>query len=337
MDETVAEILSSAIGAPVDLARSPYRLGGGFWAQIWAVDLTGAPHPFDQPLVLRVMPDRIASLRETVVQKTIADTGFRTPRAHASGVTPGHGEAYIVMQRITGQTPLGGLRLGPELLKLPALLRRLPTMLATTANTLHAIDPDILRTAFVDAGIDQPTAGHPFRPGLDRAVRDCPTAGFGEFVRWLDDNKPEPRPEVICHGDLHPLNVVIDDHDATWLLDWTTATVAPKEMDIGLTAGLLRCAPIAVPRPLSPIVAWLTNRLAEAFINEVAANAAIDRAAVNWWEALQHGRCLAELAHGRLHADGVVGPGHPFETSVDAMRHRLRQLTGITITPPVRV
>ncbi len=49
-----------------------------------------------------------------------------------------------------------------------------------------------------------------------------------------------------------------------------------------------------------------------------------------------HGRCLAELTHGRLHADGVVGPGHPFETTAVAMQRRLRQLTGITITPPLR-
>ena len=81
----------------------------------------------------------------------------------------------------------------------------------------------------------------------------------------------------------------------------------------------------------------MSNQLAESFISTVETTAVVDRAAVDWWEALQHGRCLAELAHGRLHGDGVVGPGHPFETSVDAMRRRLLHLTGVTIIPPPRV
>lgn len=94
--------------------------------------------------------------------------------------------------------------------------------------------------------IQQRPTNNPFRSGLEIAMLDCPSAGFAEFVRWLDDHTPGSGPDVICHGDLHPLNVLIDDRGSTWLLDGTTATIAPKEMDIGLTAGLLRCAPIVV-------------------------------------------------------------------------------------------
>lgn len=335
--EAVAAIISTTVGAPVELSGTPHRLSGGFWAQIWAVELAGAPAPFDRPIVLRVMPDRAAGIREAVVQRTIADTGFLTPPVLASGVAPELGEAYIVMERVDGRTPLGGLRLGPELVALPRLLRRLPTMLAATANALHAIDPDLVRAALVEADIESRLTNNPFRSGLEIAMLDCPSAGFAEFVRWLDDHTPDSGPDVICHGDLHPLNVLIDDRGSTWLLDWTTATIAPKEMDIGLTAGLLRCAPMAVPKLLRPIVWRITNRLAESFINAIGTATSVDRNAVDWWEALQHGRCLADLVHGRLHADGVVGPGHPFETSADAMRRRVQQLTGVTITPPRRV
>lgn len=336
--EAIAAVISAVAGSPATLAGVPQRLSGGFWAQIWGFDLADTmPVPFNRPMVLRVMPDRTAGIREAVVQRIIAETGFPTPRVLASGTAPGLGEAYIVMERIHGRTPLGGLRLGPELLGLPKLLRRLPTMLAATANALHAIDPDVMRTALEDAGVGSRVSNNPFRLRIESAVIECPSAGFAEFVRWLDDHAPDPGPQVICHGDLHPLNVLIDDGGTTWLLDWTTATIARKEMDIGLTTGLLRCAPIAVPKLLRPVVERITNRLAESFINEVGTTAVVDRAAVDWWEALQHGRCLAELVHGRLHADGVVGPGHPFETSVNAMRRRLQQLTGVTITPPLRV
>ena len=329
--------VSAIVDSPVTLCGLPQKLTGGFWAQIWGVELTAAPPPFDQKMVLRIMPNLEAGLREAVVQRTVADSGFSTPQVLASGVASGLGEAYILMERIDGRTPLGGLRLGPEVLGLPKLLRRLPILLAETANALHAIDPDLMKTALDKAGVESRVSIHPFRARIDMAAIDCPSAGFNGLIQWLDDHVPIAGPNVICHGDLHPLNLLIDDHHTTWLLDWTTATIAPKEMDIGLTTGLLRCAPIATPQLLRPVVVRITNRLAESFITTVATSVAVDRVAVDWWEALQHGRCLADLVNGRLHAGGVVGPGHPFETAAVAMRRRLEQLTGVTITPPLRV
>lgn len=335
--EVFERVVSTACGLPVTLAGPPTRLSGGFWAQIWGVELTEAPPPFDRPMVLRIRPDRTAGLREAVVQRVVAEVGFPTPRVLTAGTVNGLREAYIVMERINGRTPLGGLRLGPELVGLPKLLRHLPTMLATTANSLHQVNPELLRSALIEAGIESLQSNNPFRPSVERAAIECPPAGFAKLIQWLDDHTPVHGAGVICHGDLHPLNVLVDDRGATWLLDWTTATIGPREMDIGLTAGLLRCAPIDVPKPLRPIVQRITNRLAESFIDKAGRTAALDRAAVDWWEALQHGRCLAELVHGRLYADGVVGPGHPFETSVDAMCRRLGELTGVEISPPLRV
>ena len=329
--------MSATIGAPVRLRATPEPLSGGFWAQIWKVDLDNAPSPFDQPLVLRVMPERQAGHREAIVQRMIADSGFPTPRVLASGSEPGLGEAYIAMERVNGRTPLGGLQLGPELLRLPKLLRRLPKMLANIAAQLHAIGPGPLRVALANTVSEGRSFQHPFRVGIDTVASETPSAGFAEVARWLDEHTPVPGPDVICHGDLHPLNILIDEHGVSWLLDWTTATIAPKEMDIGLTAGLLRCAPIAAPRILAPVISRITNRLAESFINEMAATTTVDRAAVDWWEALQHARCLAELTHGRTHPGSVGGPGHPFETSRRAMQHRLQRLTGITVTPPPRI
>lgn len=329
--------LSKTVGTPVTLRTTPERLSGGFWAQIWKVDLDNAPAPVDQPLVLRIMPDRKAGHREAVVQRVVTNSGVPTPRVLASGSAPGLGEAYIVMQRVNGRTPLGGLRLGPELVRLPKLLRRLPKMLADIATQLHAIDPTPLQVALTDTVLEDRISQNPFLVGIDTVASETPNAGFAEVARWLDEHTPVPGPGVICHGDLHPLNLLIDEHGVSWLLDWTTATIAPQEMDIGLTAGLLRCAPIAAPRILAPVISRITNRLAESFINEMAATTTVDRAAVDWWEALQHARCLAELTHGRTHPGSVVGPGHPFETSRRPMQHRLQRLTGMTVTPPPRI
>ena len=85
------------------------------------------------------------------------------------------------------------------------------------------------------------------------------------------------------------------------------------------------------------MIGRITNRLAESFINKMAAITTVDRAAVDWWEALQHARCLAELTQGRIHPGSVFGPGHPFETSRRAMQQRLQRITGIMVTPPPRI
>lgn len=203
-------------GRAVTLSETPRRLSGGFWAQIWAVELTGAPPPFDQPMVVRVMPDRVTGLQEAVVQRAIAGTGFPTPRVLASGVAPGLGQAYIAMEYVEGRSPLSGLRLGPELVRLPKLLRRLPSVLSSTATALHSIDPGIVRTAIEDAGMESRFSMQPFRSVIESADCDCPKAGFAEFLCWLDNHPPKRGPNVICHGDLHPFNLLVDDHGTTW-------------------------------------------------------------------------------------------------------------------------
>ncbi|HYY09711.1 MAG TPA: phosphotransferase, partial [Kineosporiaceae bacterium] len=41
-------------------------------------------------------------------------------------------------------------------------------------------------------------------------------------------------PEVICHNDPHLGNVVVDDEDGVWLLDWDDCLLAPRERDLVL-------------------------------------------------------------------------------------------------------
>ncbi|MGP0027049.1 MAG: phosphotransferase, partial [Streptosporangiaceae bacterium] len=48
---------------------------------------------------------------------------------------------------------------------------------------------------------------------------------FGEIPRLID-HPARPAPDVICHGDLHPFNLLRDGARVT-LLDWSTALLAP--------------------------------------------------------------------------------------------------------------
>jgi len=44
-------------------------------------------------------------------------------------------------------------------------------------------------------------------------------------------------PQVLCHADLHTWNVLVDDHQQLWLVDWDEAILAPKERDLMFVVG----------------------------------------------------------------------------------------------------
>lgn len=56
----------------------------------------------------------------------------------------------------------------------------------------------------------------------------------------------DPLPSVLCHGDAHAANVLVDGAGALYLVDWDTLILAPKERDLmffGGAQGFRGCAP----------------------------------------------------------------------------------------------
>ncbi len=69
---------------------------------------------------------------------------------------------------------------------------------------------------------------------------------LADAARWLADHRPAPAPDVICHGDLHPFNLLADGARVT-VLDWSTALLAPRAHDVAFTSLLLSEPPLHVP------------------------------------------------------------------------------------------
>jgi spectinomycin phosphotransferase len=101
-----------------------------------------------------------------------------------------------------------------------------------------------------------------FLAGLDQVVP--PDAAATELVVFLRERRTEvtglvdeaearaavleadPPPFVLCHGDAHAGNVLIDQAGALYLVDWDTLVLAPKERDlmfVGGAQGFRGCSP----------------------------------------------------------------------------------------------
>lgn len=55
--------------------------------------------------------------------------------------------------------------------------------------------------------------------------------------RYADALKAKQLPLVLCHGDIHVANLIIDTHDKLYVIDWDTLLLAPKERDLMYVGG----------------------------------------------------------------------------------------------------
>jgi aminoglycoside phosphotransferase (APT) family kinase protein len=140
-------------------------------------------------------------------------------------------------------------------------------------------------------------------------------------------------PAVVCHGDIHPFNMLMSADDSFHVLDWTNANLCRRELDVGFTAALVHCAPIEVPSIARKPFGALTGALARRFIDTYRRMAPINLDVVEWFEVLQYGRCLAAAATTSAD-DAIIGASHPFRISAPAMIRQLRIITGVEIVLP---
>ena len=330
-------VLRQVSGDPnLAYAGEPVAMTGGFWAELVMFRLIDPPAGWDGALVARVMPDAATAAKETVVQARVADQGYATPLVLAAGgPSEGvNGKAFMVMTLADGEPLLAGLDGVRALAKLPSLARRLPVTLASVLAELHRLDP-----APVERDLD--TDGV-VRPGLDAMLESLGStsthvgrADLAAATTWLQTHRPVAEPVVICHGDMHPFNVLVDDRGTTTVLDWSAAMLAPRTYDLGFTSLVLASPPLVVPPLLRPVVAAAGRELSTRFVRsyERATGDRVDPASLAWHQGVVCVRALLEVASW-VAAGTIDGhAGHPWVIAGDAFAARLRDLTGVEVTP----
>ena len=301
----VAEVLRARAAVrwgEVALAAPPSAIGAGFDSYIHVVQLAGPdlPSEWQGPLVVRLLParDREPQARaEAEAQAWSRAGGYAAPRV--LDVVPaddGFGLPAQVMERAPGTTMLEALT------RRPWRVLQLVDQLAALQLQLHALpthgwpgstDPRSL----VDRRLGLPRrvvaeTGHPaLRAALER------------LDEHLDDGLTGPA--VVCHGDFHPLNVVVDG-DRAAVIDWTDAGLGPVEADVARTLLLFRVASIAASSAVERVALRVAGpRLAGRYRRSYERGRPLDRRRMLVWEA-------AHAVHGwsqvvTLHAGGFEG------------------------------
>ena len=313
--DTVLDHLRRQFHAPeLALDGPPIRLGGGFWAEMWT--LTFAP-PISGGLpvrvVLRLAPDAQLAAWETTLQAGVAAQGYPTPTIRSSDFTAaGSGRAWSVMDHADGAPLLGGLSGLRALLSLPRLATSLPDTLARAAADLHRLDPQPIETALSAAtkrtiGVDGLLDHY-----LARA-RDLGDTPLQRTLERLAATRPDPQLRVVCHGDLHPFNVLADG-GRTMVLDWTAGQIAHPAYDLAFTHLLLVNPPLDAPKPVRPIINAAARRVANRFITTYRKLGPhpIEADTLDWYRNLQGCRILTDLATWRAEAELEAHPGHPW-------------------------
>lgn len=55
--------------------------------------------------------------------------------------------------------------------------------------------------------------------------------------KYAEALKAKQLPLVLCHGDIHVANLIVDTHDKLYVIDWDTLQLAPKERDLMYVGG----------------------------------------------------------------------------------------------------
>jgi aminoglycoside phosphotransferase (APT) family kinase protein len=311
---------------------SAVPLSGGFWAALFRVPVRHQPAGVADEVVVRLAPHRAMGAKEAEVQRAVAAQGFPTPPVWLSCAEDSGGGWWSVMDFCPGAPLLTGLDGMAALRRAPALLRTLPTQLAQTMASLHRLDPEPVTAAVRAATSDVAWSVSEL---VDHLRSGAAAAGRRDIVAALNglaaDAVTSER-AVVCHGDLHPFNI-LDQDGVLVVIDWTGAVVADPCFDLAFTEVLLANPPLVLPGPLAPVGAAAGRLLARRFISAYArANPGVVLDRLAWFRALHGARVLIEVTTLRT-AHGPDAGGHPFATIAPAAARSLTAATGVSVSP----
>lgn len=303
-----AELGSPRIG--YDAPLTP--LQGGYETHTYRFTLSGVERELAGPLVLRLYPAFYGTenaVWESTIQNMLADEGYPVSRVFLTCTDMSVlGGAFFVMEFLEGE------------LMMNVAYETIPGLLGQAHAALHDIDPEPLLNTLRERGFDE----RRYRPaGRLEYLKD--QAGkhpwLGDAVDWLVENAPpEPEDLSICHGDFHPLNILVREGRVTGVLDWPGFLIADPVLDVANTVVLTMVS----AKHLLSLAEWETA--VEMYLDAYRAHRSLDLTHLDYYRAR---RCIIALVEG---ASGQSIWQHP--NIVQDLIECTREVTGIRIVVP---
>ena len=203
------------------------QLQGGFETYIYRFKLNGVQKELSRPLILRLYPQSYGTINaiwESTIQNVLAGEGYPVAQAYFTCTDmPVLGGAFFIMDFLPGKPMI------------TAPIEAIPGILGKAHAALHGIDPEPLIKSLNEQGIDENQCRLNNRfDSLQNIANEL--SWIRDGVDWLMENRPpEPERLAVCHGDFHPLNILIQDGKITGVLDWPTFLIADPALDIANT------------------------------------------------------------------------------------------------------
>lgn len=269
----------------VRLAEAPEQVPHGWDTYTFFFRLEGAgiPAEWTRPLVLRLYPDAEQQPRaetEFAIQRFVSGRGFPAPRPLVLVDAGGpFGLPFMIMERLPGRTMVHDMGFNP--FRAARLIKRMAAMHAR----LHAIPVD---------GWPLPNDGAPLVDrllALMRADADRLNVHVADdAMAWLEQRREAVVPEepALCHGDFHPLNLVVDRDGSMGAVDWGMAAVGDRHCDVANTLLLVTKVPTGSLGRAQQAVAGVLRRWAAAgYLRAYRELLPLDDARLRYWEMFQ--------------------------------------------------
>jgi aminoglycoside phosphotransferase (APT) family kinase protein len=302
-----AELKNPAIGYESPLTR----LQGGYETSTCRFKLSGVGQEWARPLVLRLYPQFYGTdkaLWESAIQNMLADEGYPVSRVHLTCTDRSVlGGAFFIMELLVGEPMMN------------APFETIPGLLGQTHAALHDIDPEPLLHSLRERGWDERRYRLAGRlESLRERANKFPW--LCDAVGWLMDHRPpESESLSICHGDFHPLNILVQDGRVTGVLDWAGFMVADPIVDVATTVVLTTIS----AKHLLSLAEW--EIAVKMYLDAYRAHRSLDLQYLDYYRAR---RCAIALV------DGASGqPVWQRPRVVQDLLECIHEITGICIEP----
>jgi aminoglycoside phosphotransferase (APT) family kinase protein len=284
----------------------PQPITGGVETEIYTFQLKNVSNQISEKLVLRIYPDNIPYHRaqvEGLVQNYLAENGYPAPSVPFICTDPSIlGRTFIIMEYIPGTT-LGQYN------------EKVGETLAEITYELQLIDPEPLCQNLLSTGIEeQYLSGVGWREDY---ILSNNLDWIKPALDWIKENRPEPE-YVICHGDLHANNVLMENGKVSGVLDWA-ALIDDICRDLGSTTMLYSLmAPCIMPERADEFISR-----SKRFLDLYSQKRFIDPWKLEYYQAL---RCLWVMVSYEMGFPVVRDSG-----MIHRVIERFKEITGAEI------